>query len=420
MKVIEKQPSKEKSKVAPYELPEGWRWVKVGNIVEKLTDGTHSTPKYINEGIPFLSVKNVREEYFDLEDIKYISEDEHKQLTKRCKPERWDILYTKVGTTGIAKVIDIDLEFSIFVSLALIKMDKKNIYPYFLEKVLNSPIVKQQALTKTRGQANKNLVLKDIKEILIPIPSKNNRPDLEKQKQIVHKIETIFAKVEQAEKLRQTALQKTKTAFDAVLNKIFKEAEEKKGWKWIKLSDLGKYINGRAFKPSEWEKSGLPIIRIQNLNNTDAPFNYCSKAVEDKYYIKHGDLLISWSATIDAFIWDKEDAILNQHIFKVEVNKERIEKRYMFYIVKQILQNIVEKTHGSTMKHITYKKFKILLIPLPYKNNHPDLEKQRQIVDYLDRLQGKIKQLEGLQTIQLQKFTALKESILNKAFRGEL
>ena len=82
------------------------------------------------------------------------------------------------------------------------------------------------------------------------------------------------------------------------------------------LGTVARYVNGRAFKPSEWEKTGLPIIRIQNLTDNKASFNFSSKVHEDKYRVKNGDLLFAWSASLGAHIWRGSDAWLNQHIFR--------------------------------------------------------------------------------------------------------
>ena len=99
------------------------------------------------------------------------------------------------------------------------------------------------------------------------------------------------------------------------------------GWRWTQLGELASYINGRAFKPEDWETTGIPIIRIQNLTDKQAEFNYYSRAVEDRYIVEDGDLLISWSASLDAFIWDRGTAILNQHIFKAIENQRLITRR---------------------------------------------------------------------------------------------
>jgi type I restriction enzyme S subunit len=99
--------------------------------------------------------------------------------------------------------------------------------------------------------------------------------------------------------------------------------EVPKSWALVRLGDALDLINGRAFKPTEWSKSGIPIIRIQNLNNSDAPFNYCNLPIPERFHVKTGDFLISWSGTpgtsFGAHIWDRGPALVNQHIFRADL-----------------------------------------------------------------------------------------------------
>ena len=88
-----------------------------------------------------------------------------------------------------------------------------------------------------------------------------------------------------------------------------------------RLGDIATYINGYAFKPEQWDTNGKPIIRIQNLNNNLAEFNYYNGDINEKYIVNKGDILISWSASIGVYEWQNEEALLNQHIFKVDFNK---------------------------------------------------------------------------------------------------
>jgi type I restriction enzyme S subunit len=160
-----------KPEEVPYALPAGWEWVRLGTVCTLITDGTHLTPKYIERGIPFISVKNLSSGELSFEDTKFISLDEHVELSKRCKPEQNDILLTKIGTTGIAVTVNADKEFSIFVSVALLKFINQKVYPYFLENLINSPLVRKYSKDGTEGVGNKNLVLRKIRDFIIPLES---------------------------------------------------------------------------------------------------------------------------------------------------------------------------------------------------------------------------------------------------------
>lgn len=151
------------------------------------------------------------------------------------------------------------------------------------------------------------------------------------------------------------------------------------GWEWKKLGDVGEYINGKAFKPSDWTKVGKPIIRIQNLTDHTAVFNYYKGEIEERFCVNKRDILISWSASLGVFVWDREPGILNQHIFKVILNEKIIDRRYFVYVVKTIIDKMIKLSHGSTMKHIVKSDFSKTCIPLP------PLPVQRRIVEILEQ-----------------------------------
>lgn len=137
----------------------------------------------------------------------------------------------------------------------------------------------------------------------------------------------------------------------------------------MKLGEICNFINGRAFKPSEWDKKGLPIVRIQNLNDENAEFNFCSKAIEDKYIIEDNQLLFSWSGTpgtsFGAFFWNRGKAVLNQHIFKV-IPKININIEFLRYLLNGNLDIIISKSHGGVgLQHITKKELEEIIVDIP-------------------------------------------------------
>ena len=180
----------------------------------------------------------------------------------------------------------------------------------------------------------------------------------------------------------------------------------KEGWTYKKLGEVASYINGFAFKPEQWKDEGTPIIRIQNLNNPNSPYNYYDGEVPDIIKIKNGDLLISWSASLGAYIWNGGNAFLNQHIFKVEFDKLKIDKFFLKYAVTSKLNKMEELVHGATMKHIVKKDFDNTLIP------YPPIPIQLSIVSELD----KINELIALKKSQLKDLDSLAQSIFYKMF----
>ena len=134
---------------------------------------------------------------------------------------------------------------------------------------------------------------------------------------------------------------------------MFGNLESKK-----RLGDVASYINGFAFKPSDWSSTGLPIIRIQNLTGTNEIYNYYNGDYPDQVEVNNGDILISWSATLGVYVWTEGKALLNQHIFKVSFDKGYINRDYFIYAVTQKLDEMSTKTHGTTMRHMSALKLK--------------------------------------------------------------
>jgi type I restriction enzyme S subunit len=148
----------------------------------------------------------------------------------------------------------------------------------------------------------------------------------------------------------------------------------------VKLGKVADFINGKAFKPSDWEDKGKKIIRIQNLNDCSKPYNRTLQNVEDKYLVYPNDILVSWSASLGVFEWkDSEIAVLNQHIFKVVPDEKLICKPYLKYALDKSIDLMLKYTHGSTMKHINRQEFLNIKIPLP------PIASQRTIANILDK-----------------------------------
>ena len=135
--------------------------------------------------------------------------------------------------------------------------------------------------------------------------------------------------------------------------------------KKIPLKEIATFLNGYAFKPNDWSKEGLPIIRIQNLTGTNKEFNYYNGKYNEKYIIENGDILISWSASLGIFLWENMRGILNQHIFKVIFDKNiEINKTYFLHCMKYLIKKMKKNIHGSTMKHITRPEFEKINFPI--------------------------------------------------------
>ena len=149
-----------------------------------------------------------------------------------------------------------------------------------------------------------------------------------------------------------------------------------------RLGDIATYINGYAFKPEDRGSTGLPIIRIQDLTGNAYDLGFYDGKYPEKIEINDGDVLISWSASLGVYIWNRGKGLLNQHIFKVVVDKCEVNKQYFVFAVKYKLKEMELKTHGATMKHIVKKDFDNTVIPFP------TVEKQADIAYILSKIES--------------------------------
>ena len=147
-----------------------------------------------------------------------------------------------------------------------------------------------------------------------------------------------------------------------------------------RLGDVATYVNGYAFKPSNWSDTGLPIIRIQDLTGNSYQANRYNGEYDKRFEVNDGDILISWSASLGVYIWTGEKAVLNQHIFKVVFDKAEVNKSFFVHQVQNILEKAASQAHGATMKHLTKPVFDAL----PF--NLPSLAEQQHIASVLDKL----------------------------------
>lgn len=190
-------------------------------------------------------------------------------------------------------------------------------------------------------------------------------------------------------------------------------SELPKDWRIASLEDVADFINGYSFKSTDWDISGLPIIRIQNLNDGSKPFNRFSAEIDEKYRVRYGDVLISWSASLGAYFWEGGDAWLNQHIFKAVINENTIDRDFFFWVMKNRIDKIAESARGSTMKHVTRKTFINSTIPLP------PLPEQRAIARALRAVQGAREARQREVALEREHKAALMEHLFTHGTRGE-
>ena len=179
------------------EVPAHWERTQLGRLCRQVSDGPHFSPAYVDDGVLFLSARNIRADRWSLDDAKFICEEDYQEFCRRVTPERGDVLYTKGGTTGVARVVDLDERFQVWVHVAVLKIKPEVIDPYFLAYSLNGTVCYEQAQLHTRGATNNDLGLTRMILIWLAFPS------IEEQQDIVRHLDdacgTIDALISSAE-----------------------------------------------------------------------------------------------------------------------------------------------------------------------------------------------------------------------------
>lgn len=174
-------------------------------------------------------------------------------------------------------------------------------------------------------------------------------------------------------------------------------------WKATTFGKMADFLNGYAFAPDDWKEDGLPIIRIEQLRDEQAKADYYDKPLQERFRIRNGDLIFSWSASLLTRIWDRGDAYLNQHLFKVE-NHSNVNRAFLKHLIDFNIDAMASETHGSTMKHIT----RPALLNYPVKTP-VDPDEQYAIANILSTLDEAIARSESL----VRKYQSIKQGLMS-------
>lgn len=192
----------------------------------------------------------------------------------------------------------------------------------------------------------------------------------------------------------------------------FPEFQDAPEWEATTIGDMFRLINGCAFKPEDWKPTGTPIIRIQNLNDRSAEFNYTQAPVPKQNRVESGDLLFAWSGTLGssfgARIWTGPSGVLNQHIFKVLMDEKKIILRFALLVLARVEEDIAKRTHGFKASFVHVKKSDLVRVDLLL----PSVAEQRQIADCLCSLDAEI----AAQTNKLAALKTHKQGLMQQLF----
>lgn len=418
----------------PFDLPDGWCWTRLESICSLITDGTHKTPSYTTSGIRFLSVKDISDGYIDLSNTKFISESEHTQLTQRCKPEIGDVLICRIGTLGKALSIDIDLEFSIFVSLGLIKPIHKELAKY-IETVINSGYGYAwiQRVKVGGGTHTFKINLDDLRMFPIPLPP------LAEQKRIVAKIEELLPLIDcyeqawsrledfnrrfpvdmqksilqmaiqgklveqrleegtgeelyqqiQAEKhrlIKVGIIKKEKSLSEIVEDEIPFDIPE--SWRWVRFADVIDVRDGTHDTP-KYVNEGIPLVTSKNLVNGEIDFETTklisyedAEQINMRSAVDDSDILFAMIGTIGNPVLvkkDREFCIKNMALFKA-INHSLIDMKYFLLFLQNEQYAMKKKASGGVQSFVSLKFLRNYLLPLP------PVAEQKRIVAKLEEI----------------------------------
>ncbi len=199
-----------------YKIPNNWRWVSLDSLSSKIVDGVHHKPEYVEEGVPFMSVKDINGGKILFNNCKYISEETHKDIHSRCNPEKGDLLITKSGTIGRTAIVDTDEIFDLFVSVALIKPASKMVNMEYINIALMHWINSIDVSSRVVGTAIKNLHLRDMRVLAIPFAP------VEEQKEIVRLVDQYFAFADTIEAQVKKAQARVGNLTQSILAKAFR------------------------------------------------------------------------------------------------------------------------------------------------------------------------------------------------------
>lgn len=400
-------------------MKKGWKEHRLVDVCELITCGVAARPKYVDSGIPFLSAKNVKNGTIIYDGYNCVSLGTHKELTKNNKPLPGDILYTRVGSYGEAAVIESDIEFSIFVSLTLIKPMKRMLDSYFLKYYLNSNEVKSLAKSSINSSGVGNLNVGTVRQFPIPIPP------LPEQQRIVSILDEAFEAIDQAKANTEKNLQNARELFQSELNRIFTNKGE--GWVEKKLKEIGATQTGTTPKTSEKENYGdyIPFIKPADVDFSGAGDIRFDNDGLSEIGLKRGRLIgkgsilmVCIGATIGKVGYSELDVSCNQQINTLTPDKEFDSKFFYYGLASKNFQDRVlseGKGAQATLPIINKSKWENLTISFPKSKSE-----QQRIVSQLDMLLVETKQLEANYQKKLNGLEELKKSILQKAFSGEL
>lgn len=402
-------------------IPEDWNQHSLSTITTQIIDGTHHTPKYTDSGVPFLRVTDIQNSSIDFDDLKFISQDEHQILKRRCNPEKGDLLLSKNGTIGIPKIVSWDWEFSVFVSLALLKLKAKRVSPQFLYQFLKSDYLDEQIRRRSKQGTVTNLHLEEIREFLIPLP-----PTKAEQEAIAEALSDADAFIESLEQLIAKKRQIKQGAMQELLTGKKRLPGFSGEWEVRRLGDYGTTYGGLTGKgKSDFGEGTSSYITFMNImSNVVIDCKTFEKvrvqAGESQNRVMKGDLFFNGSSETpeevgmcSVLTQDVQNVYLNSFCFGfrfqdgVEANGLYLAYYFRSSQGRELLKSLAQ---GATR----YNLSKTALLRVSF--SMPSLTEQSAIVSVLSDMDAEIDALE----LKLEKARWLKQGMMHNLLTGKI
>lgn len=413
----------------PYKVPENWCWTALKHISSHISDGSHNPPKDSGKGIPLLSATNIRDHLIDIDSaVRWITEDQWTIENQRTKIETNDVLLTIVASIGRTAVVKNE-QFALQRSVAVIK---PKINSEFLSYYFESPYIQQFMLDNAKGTAQKGFYLNSLVELFCCVPP------LAEQQRIVDRIESLFAKLDEAKQNVQDALDNFETRKAAILHRAFtgeltsqwrKEHDVgMESWEEKTINDIGDVKGGKRIPKGmelTYENTGHPYLKAGNLKQGTviaSGMMYVTDEILEcikNYTVSAGDVYIT---NVGACIGDcgiippeYDGANLTENAVKI-TNLKCNNKWLSYYLSgSSVQQNIKSMIASATLGKLSIANIKKIELNIP-----TSLDEQIEIVCILDNLFAKEQQAKDAAEGVLEQIDLIKKAILARAFRGEL
>ena len=476
-------------------LPQGWITASLDDVTIRVTDGSHFSPKSIETGLPYITVKDINDDKIDFENCNRISKEDYDTLVKSgCKPEKGDILFSKDGTVGKVSLIDFNTDFVVLSSLAIIRPHTELISPKYLYYATKTSAFLKQALSRKKGIAIRRIILRDLRNI------KLNVAPFAEQQFIIEELEIQFSKLDEAvkllkrmqvnlRKLRSSTLKwasqgklvpteaelarKDSSKYEAaaeLFHHIIKDRRAKweseqvavmqekvrlqkddkwkekyvepaiartedlsklpEGWVWATLEQISWDAGYGSSEKTDYELSGLPILRIPNISKglidtSDLKRASPSLKVKSENTLKTGDfLIIRTNGSKDLLgrgalvqtAFDEPHYFASYLIRFRLLGEQSLHKWIALIWNSDVVRYWIESKTATTagQYNINLQILNSLRIPLPpvneYKRITIEVEHRFSVIDGLEKV---------VET-NLKRSEKLRQKILQDAFQGKL